>query len=248
MAEGEIEESDRTGTNPVNFQKDIRLYNEYSWLNSAGDGSQNMTTLELRSPFAGGKWQWRMRARYNMIKADLNGDGIYDLDKSGMGDLDMRFLTIPVLDIPNKQAWAVGLELFFNTASEDALGSGTTSLGPQIVYVKFLEHGLFAPAIQYKFSIHEDSGRSETDQVLIDLNYLQMAEDKQSWFFTNPKTVIDNEHNLEYALVDFEFGWMMTNWYPEMKGHSFYIRPSFGIGHDRPKDGSLELGYKIIGW
>jgi hypothetical protein len=28
------------------------------------------------------------------------------------------------------------------------------------------------------------------------------------------------------------FGWMMAKWYPEMKGHSFYIRPSFGVGVD----------------
>jgi hypothetical protein len=33
-----------------------------------------------------------------------------------------------------------------------------------------------------------------------------------------------------------------------MKGHSFYIRPSFTIGADRPTDYAIELGYKIVGW
>jgi hypothetical protein len=41
---------------------------------------------------------------------------------------------------------------------------------------------------------------------------------------------------------------MMTKWWPEKKGHSFYIRPMVGVGADRPADGSIELGYKIVGW
>lgn len=248
MAEAQTDKSDKTGTNPINFQNDFRLYNEYSWLNTAGEGNQNLTTFELRTPFAGGKWQWRMRARYNMIESDLNDDGIDDVDESGMGDMDMRFLTVPILDMPNRQAWAFGLELFFDTASEDALGSGTTSLGPQVFYVKFLKNALFAPGFQYKFSIDEDAGRSEIDQILIDLNYMRMAEDKKSWFFTDPQIVIDNENDTEYAIVDIEFGWMMTKWWPEKEGQSFYIRPSFGMGADRPLEWSVEAGYKIVGW
>lgn len=248
------DKNDKTGTNPVNFQRDIRLYNEYSWLNTAGDGSQNVTTLEFRSPFADGKWQFRMRARYNSIEADLNDDGIDDIDESGVGDTDIRFLTVPYLKGAN--AFAAALEVFFDTASEDALGSGATSLGPQMFYVRFFQGGfgpfqgggLFAPGLQYKFSVDEDTGRSEVDQILIDLNYLAMAKDKQSWFFTDPQIVIDNENDQEFALVDLEFGWMMTNWFEDLKGHSFYIRPSIGVGNDRPSDGSIEIGYKIVGW
>jgi len=240
--------SDQTGTNPINFTRDFRIYNEHSWLNTAGDGNQNLTTVDFRTPFAGGKWQWRVRARYNLIKADINNNGTDDIDESGFGDIDMRFLTVPYLNKTNHTAVAVGLELFLDTASEDALGSGTSSLGPQVFYVKFLKNGLFAPGLQYKFSVDEDKGRSEIDQILIDLNYLRMADDKQSWFFTDPQIVIDNENNIEFAIVDFEFGWMMTKWWPDMKGQSFYVRPSIGVGSDRPIDGSIEFGYKVVGW
>jgi hypothetical protein len=247
FAQEESQKKDQTGTNPINFSKDFRVYNEYSWLNTEGDGSQNLTTLEYRTPFLDGKWQWRVRARYNSLSADFNNDGIDDVDESGFGDVDMRFLTVPYLNKANKTAIAGGLEVFLDTASEDALGSGATALGPQIFWVKFLPTGLFAPGLQYKFSVDEDDGRSEIDQVLIDLNYLRMAKDKQSWFFTDPQIVIDNENDVEFAIVDLEFGWMMTNW-TDLKGHSFYIRPSFGVGVDRPTDGSIEIGYKIVGW
>ena len=55
-------EKDKTGTNPMNFTFDARLYNEYRWLNTAGDGYQNLTTFEFRAPFASGKWQFRGKA------------------------------------------------------------------------------------------------------------------------------------------------------------------------------------------
>ncbi len=122
----ESQQQDNTGTNPVNFTRDIRVYNEYAILNTEGDGTQNLTTAELRLPFADGKWQWRIRARWNSIKADLNDDGSDDLDDSGLGDLDMRFLTVLKLDMETRTAWAGGLEIFLNTADEDALGAGDT--------------------------------------------------------------------------------------------------------------------------
>lgn len=246
--------SDKTGTNPVNFQRESRLYNEYTWLNTEGDGDQNVTTFEFRTPFANGKWQFRMRARYNILTADFNDDGVDDVDESGFGDMDVRFLTVPYFKGTN--AIACGLEAFFNTASEDTLGTGSTSLGPQVFYAKFFRGGfgpfkgggLFAPGLQYKFSVHEDAGRDDVDQTIIDLNFLMMGTSKQYWFFTDPQIIFDNENDTEFAIVDLEFGLMMTKWWPDMKGHSFYIRPSFGVGTDRPTDGSIELGYKIVGW
>jgi hypothetical protein len=244
----QTDKSDKTGTNPINFQRDFRVYNEYLWLNTEGDGNQSVTTLEFRTSFAEGKWQYRIRARHNSITADLNDDGRDDIDESGIGDTDMRFLTVPVFDAANARALAVALEVFFDTASEDVLGSGATSLGPQVFYVKFLPRGLFAPSFQWKFSVDEDDGRSEIDQFLIDLNYLRIADDKLTWFFTDPQIVIDNEEDIEFAIVDLEWGWMMANWAPDLKGHSFYIRPSFGVGTDRPTDGSIEVAYKIVGW
>jgi hypothetical protein len=238
---------DKTGTNPVKFLREFRIYNEYTKLNTEGDGEQNMATAEFRTPFADGKWQFRLRARHVSITADVNDDGIDDIDESGMGDTDFRLLTVPILDMPNKRAFALGLEVFLDTASEDELGSGTTSLGPQLFYVKFLKRGLFAPGLQYKFSVDEEDGRSDVDQILIDLNLLIMAGDKQSWFFTDPQIVIDREADVEYAIVDFEFGFMMSKW-TDLKGQSIYIRPSVGVGTDRPTDGSIEVGYKMVGW
>jgi hypothetical protein len=241
-------DEDKTGTNPIAFSHDIRAYNEFSWLNTEGDGTSNLTTLEFRTPFMDGKWQFRARTRYNIVNIDPGDDGLGAVDDSGMGDTDMRFLTVLNMNMETKQAWAAGLEVFLDTASEDSLGSGTTSLGPQIFFVQFLEGGLFAPGLQYQISVDEDDGRSKNNKFVIDLNYLKMADDKQSWFFADPQIVIDIENDVELAIIDFEFGWMMTSWFKKMKGQSFYIRPSIGVGQYRGADGSVEVGYKYIGW
>jgi hypothetical protein len=239
---------DSTGTNPINFTRDIRAYTDFSKLNTEGDGTQSAATVEFRTPFAEGKWQWRLRVRYISSKADLNDDGHDDVDESGLGDSDMRFLTILKFDKETKTAWAGGLEVFMNTGEDEALGAGSTSLGPQLFYVKFLPTGLFAPALQYRFSVDEDDGRDEVDEWVLDLNYLRMAKDKKSWFFADPKLFYDNKNDEKFSVVDLEWGWMMANWFEDMAGQSFYLRPSIGLGADRPIDGAIEVGYKIVGW
>ena len=99
LAEAAVtDKNDKSGTNPINFQRDLRIYNEYLWLNTAGDGNQNLTTLEFRTPFAGGKWQFRTRVPYSITKADFNGDGIDDIDDSGLGDVNFRLMTVPVVE------------------------------------------------------------------------------------------------------------------------------------------------------
>lgn len=236
---GASDESDKTGTNPINFTYDLKLYNEFSWLNP--DGEQNVTTFEVKAPFADGKWQFKLKTRYSSINAG-------PVDDSGFGDVAMRFVTVPHLDMGKLFALAAGLEVFLNTASEDSLGSGATSLGPQVFLVYFNPFGiggLFSPAYQHKFSVDEDSGRNKIHQGVIDLNWLVMSDSKQYWFFVDPQIILDYEKNKEYLIVDLVVGAMLDK-HLGTNGHSTYLRPSFGIGSDRPLDGSIELGYKIV--
>jgi len=162
--------ADKTGANPINFTHDLRLYNEYIWLNTAGDGYQNITTLEYRQPIFGGKWQFRTRIRGVSIEADLNNDGIDDVDEGGLGELAFRLLTVPIMNMKKKFALAVGFETFLPTAQEPALGSQRLSFGPQVFAVFFAPFGikgtLIAPAYQHKFSVWEDDGLDDLHQGL----------------------------------------------------------------------------------
>ena len=68
--------------------------------------------------------------------------------------------------------------------------------------------------------------------------------------FVEPQIVFDLENDTEFAIMDIEFGWMMTKWWPNLTGQSFYLRPTFtiGSGTDRPTDYGIEVGYKWVGW
>jgi hypothetical protein len=235
---------DKTGTNPMNFTFDARLYNEYRWLNTAGDGDQNITTFEFRMPFAGGKWQVRSKIRYEGITADFDNDGIDDWDETGIGDTDIRFMTIPYMNMEKKQAMALGVEFFLDTASEDELGKGATTVGPLVFYAFFNPIGkgsIFAPGYQHKFSIDEDSGRDKVHEGLIDMFLVKTFSGNKYWGFIDPQVLLDYENEVEFMLLEIQAGMMIGD-----KGHSAYIMPSFGVGADRPYDTSVEVAYKII--
>jgi hypothetical protein len=240
---------DKTGTNPINFTHDVRIYNEYQFLNTSGDSDQNITTLEFRTPFANGKWQFRIRGRAQSLNIDANDDGIDEIDESGAGDFDFRFLTVPIIDMKKKFALAVGFETFLPAATEDSLGSGALSFGPQAFAVFFAPFGikgtLIAPAYQHKFSVDEDEGRSEVHQGLIDIFLLWGSSNKQYWALVDPQIILDYEEDKEFMIIDIEAGTMLDR-FLGTKGHSAYLRPSFGVGGDRPTDGSIEGGYKVI--
>ena len=241
-------EKDKTGTNPMNFTFDARLYNEFQWLNTAGDGNQNITTFEFRAPFAGGKWQFRSKVRGVGLKADVNGDGTDDVDEYGFGDMDLRFMNIPYLNMKKKMAVALGAEFFLPTAVEDTLGSGAWTVAPLIFLGFFNPLGpgsIIVPGYQHKISITERDGRSQVHQGLIDIFIVKTFRDNQFWGFIDPQILLDYENDKEFMLLELQAG-MMTDKYFGTKGHSAYIMPSFGIGTDRPYDYSLEVGYKIV--
>jgi hypothetical protein len=239
---------DKTGTNPINFTFDARLYSEFQWLNTAGDGEQNITTFEFRAPFAGGKWQFRSKMRGVNLEADINNDGIDDVDEYGFGDMDIRFMTVPYLNMKKKLGVALGVEFFLPTASEDTLGAGAWTVAPLVFLPIFNPLGpgsILVPGYQHKISIDEESGRSQVHQGLIDMFLVKTFGGNQFWAYIDPQIILDYENDKEFMLLELQAG-MMLDKYFGTKGHSAWILPSFGVGHYRPYDFSIEVGYKII--
>ncbi len=190
-----------------------------------------------------------MRARYQALRLDANDDGIDEIDESGFGDFDFRFLTVPWFDMKKRIAVAIGLETFLPSATEDSLGSGALSFGPQVFLGWFAPFGIkgtmFAPGYQHVFSVDTEEGRSDIHQSIIDLYVLWISQNKQYWALLDPQIVIDWEEEVEFMILDLEMGTMLDKYFGT-KGHSAYLRPSVGVGSDRPTDGAIEVGYKII--
>ncbi len=234
------DDQDSSGTNPINFTYDFRIYSEFQQFNAQGDNGGALLTFEYRVP-VGEKWQLRGRFRGATRSFDPEGDGTSETT-TGVGDFDLRLLTVPYAS--KKLAVATGLEVSLDTASSGVLGEGKTSLGPQAFLVWFEPGGvkgtLFAPAVQYVFDVAGDDARTDVDRFQFDFFYLWLSESKKHWALFDPQLVIDNENNKEFGQIEIEVGQMMFG------ATSSYIRPGFGVGSDRPLDWNIELGFKVI--
>jgi hypothetical protein len=245
---------DNTGTNPINFTYDYRLITEMRHLaHDAGSFVKNY--MEFRAPLGrdlskflgeeqGGYWgslgsrfALRFRAYYNTLSLNTPEGGVNTA--AGIGDMDARFMW--VAHITNKWGIAPGLEAFFNTASPDVLGSGSTVLAPTLFFGFFNILGnrsLFAPGIQYHFDI---SG-NKVSRTVLDLYFVWILSGGWNWFIFNPQPIFDHHNGTESAQIDFEWGFMIL----PKSGISGYIRPGIGVGADRPFNYNLEFAIKFI--
>jgi hypothetical protein len=249
---------DNTGTNPVNFTYDLRFFTEMASL-PGGDNSLVTNTFELRWPLGrnvanlkgvgagstfndmGSKLGMRVRARYANLSLDLPDGGTRDV--SGIGDFDMRLLYLP--HVGNKFILATGLEAFFDTASNDALGSGKTSLGPTVigVFPNLLGKGsLFAPAYQYVFDVAGSDDRADISRSQLDLYLVWVLAKGKNWLIVDPQVIFDHENNVEPMLIEVEWGFMIA----PSAGVSGYMRPGAGLGSDKPYSWNLETGFKFV--
>src|SRR5262249_15750475 len=141
--------SDKSGTNPLNFQTEFRLFNETQFLR--GHGYQNITTFQYVQPFAS---NFAVRLRLPVVGNDVTGSNEY-----GLGDITARVNWVPYVN--RKVGVLVGSEFAFDTASKSQLGTGKYTIAPVGVLVFFLKDGwLFAPAYQQTISYAGQSTRS----------------------------------------------------------------------------------------
>lgn len=250
------EKKDNTGTNPANFTYDSRFYLELADLDDP-NGSLFTGTYELRVPLGhdlayvtgaesesslfsmGTRFGARIRVRYKSLSLDNSEEAPFGASTvSGIGDIDARVLAIAYA---NKHiVVAPGLEVFFDTATNDALGYGTTVFAPVVfaVFPGLVGKGsLFAPGYQYLFDGDGDISRSQ-----IDLYFVWVLAKGRNWLIVDPQVIIDHELDTTPGLVEVEWGYMIA---PSV-GASTYIRPGAGIGADRPYLWNFEAGLKFV--
>ena len=137
---------------------------------------------------------------------------------SGAGDLDFRYLYIP--HVTNKWGLATGLEAFFPTASNDALGSGKTVLRPQLFAGFFGLFGKVRASSRPAYCICSTSPGTtigaSVNQWQMDIYFVWLLAQMKHWLIINPQPVYDVENDKEFMVVDAEFGFMV----PQLPGAS----------------------------
>ena len=226
---------DKSGTNPLNFQKEFRLFNEAQFLQ--GRGYQNITTLQYVHPFSS---NFSVRVRLPFVGNDATGENQY-----GFGDFNVKANWVPYMK--NKVGVMLGSEFSFNTASNSVLGTGKNTIAPVAVLAFFLNDGLiFAPAYQQTVSYGGDSARRDINIGAIDLYLVKLTKSKHNWFILDPTILADYANNRTSGTLEFEAGQIVGR----MMGGigSIYIRPGVGMGTDRIYNWNLEVGFKLIGF
>jgi len=254
------EKKDNSGTNPVNFTYDFRFYTEMAQIPDDG-GSMITNTVEFRAPLGrdianltgkqeglfndmGNRFSLRFRGRYqNLSVTDPSASPFGASSVSGIGDFDARLLGIAYTS--NWVIIAPGLEAFFNTASNPALGSGKVSLGPQVFFAfpGLLGKGsLFAPGYQYVFSVAGDDNRDDISRSQIDIYGVWGLAGGKNWLILDPQIVLDHKNSREFLTVEAEWGFIIYY----QAGISGYLRPGVGFGEDKPYSWNLEAGLKFV--
>ena len=255
------EKKDNTGTNPANFTYDFRLITEMDWLKD-DSGSLVKHTAEFRWPLGrdvanlrgekeggtfyemGKRFSMRFRANYQNLSLDNPSNDLFGTSEvSGIGDLDARLLGVAYAN--KNLVIAPGLEAFFDTASSDALGSGTNALGP-VVFAVFPglvgRSSLFAPGYQYIFDIGGGDGPSDISRSQIDLYFVWILAKGKNWAILDPQIILDHENSKEFGTIEAEWGFMIA----PKQGISAYVRPGYGFGEDRIYDWNLEWAVKFV--
>jgi hypothetical protein len=258
--EEQQQEQDNTGTNPINFTYDARFYMETSWLRDGG--SLIAPTFEFRMPLGadlanltnqkqgiyndlGQRFALRLKFRpqQNLNLDDPGGNPLAATNISGIGDMDFRVLAVPYAN--NKWGIATGLEAFFPTATNDLLGTGKTSLRPQVFagfFGLFGKNSIFAPGYLYVFDVAGDADRASVEQHQFDIYFVWLLAQRRNWLIVNPAINLDVENDVNIYVIDVEWGWMI----PQLPGASVHVRPGVGIGEDRPFDWTFEFGLRFI--
>jgi hypothetical protein len=171
----------------------------------------NLKGVGAGSPYhdMGRRLGMRVRARYSNLSVDVPGSSTSSV--SGIGDLDARLLYLPY--IGKKSILAVGLEGFFDTASNDALGSGKTSLGPTVigVFPGLMGQGsLFAPAYQSVFDVGGASERADISRSQLDFYFVWTLAGGKNWLIVDPQVIFDHENDTTPALAEIEWGFMIA--------------------------------------
>jgi hypothetical protein len=253
--EAQEQDKDNTGTNPVNFTYDFRFITEMQGLRDDG-GSLLKNTVEFRAPLGqdlanlkGGEGGWysnlgnRFSLRFRGYYQSLSVGNPSEAQVSGIGDFDARLLAIAYAS--PKFILAPGLEAFFNTASDDALGSGKNALAPVVfaVFPGLLGKGsLFAPGYQYVFDVGGDDSRGGISRSQIDIYFVWVLAQGKNWLLLDPQIILDHKNDKQFMTIDAEWGFMIV----PKSGISGYLRPGIGVGADRPYSWNLEFALKFI--
>lgn len=170
------------------------------------------------------------------------------LGESGFGGGDFSVKISRVLSIKPTHGVIVGAEVVFDTADAPDRGFGVDVLKLSGAYAFFLKSGaILAPSLEHAVSIgHPDPGRVDVKLTTLDLYYVPRLSIPGAYMTVDPAIIYDWETEKLAGALAVTYGQSVDL---GIKGNeSFFIKPSIGIGGNRPADFGIEVGFKVVGF
>ncbi len=230
-----VDQADKTGTNPLNFQRTLGLKNEF---NGIGGRYANFTRLTYSEPL---RANVKLGLELPLLATDLSG-----ADKFGLSDITIKASWIPYAT--RKMGVALGTDLILPTATDDFLGSEKWQIAPNLTVAFFLPHSvIFAPAYKHGISFAGESSRADINTGTVDFYLVWKFAKGRQWLTFDPTLLFDYENDrYESATIRLTYGRVLGKIGDAVV--SGFIKPGVGIGRDRLNDWSLEVGMSLIGF
>ncbi len=250
--------SDKTGTNPLNFQRTFQLTNEYDAVTS--NAEVNFTRFRYTEAF---RPDFSLRLEVPLVYAhatiagnsatgDDDGSGStspsdeIDASRFGLGDVVLKASYVPFAD--HRRGILFAAELAAPTASDDVLGTEKWVISPAVTYAIFLpKMMIFAPTYKHSLSFAGDGDRNDINKGTFDFYLVKKFDKGRQWINIDPTYLLDFEND-QYSggTLRVTYGRLLG----KMSGAviSGYVKPGVGVGSDRPNDWSAEVGVSLIGF
>ncbi len=244
-----VEQEDSTGTDPRAFSSKFMPYYLYTEL----ENGVKVNQFDL----------FGMHAFSSKIVMMYDWPVFKDLDyigsTTGFGDLNLRFLYKPDTWAGNYReegkSWNLmpGIELNLPTASDDVLGTDTTTVAPMLTFVTDLPGGppfglgFLVLMNVYDFDVDKGGAGSDVEQFRGRWLWMQPLSKPGANLGDGLYMLTEFQPVYNFRTDDFDF------WFgPELgkiikDGQIIYIKP--GVGFDRDQDDrkfTLEIGYRYF--
>lgn len=224
------------GTDPTRLTTTAAIAYEYNDL--IPGMSRHAPRFDLTFPFGDGDHS-SVRFRVPAVRNDVAGD-------SGFGLGDVSVTGTHVFGLTPKRGLVVQGELIFDTASRPELGTGRHVFKGTFIYARFLQGGIFAPAIVQSVDVGGDDARAHVNTTTFDFYYVPKLASPKRFVTIDPALTFDWENDRQFPSLAVTFGTAVGKMFGGLA--QVYVKPTVLAGGDRPGDWSIEAGFKVLGF
>jgi hypothetical protein len=221
--------ADKTGTNPANLQNVAELSNRFESVDDQLFADQ--VTWRYGQAFAGR----RMRARVDL---PLTFGNLTGRTEAGFGDVALGWEWLAA--IRGHTGFLTGVDLTFDTSSNDALAIGHHTVAP-IVGAVFVPRSNLAVSVRYdqRFSFNSVEGWPDVNKGTLEAAVVRRFSEG-SWLRAVTSLDMNFEQSETWGAVRGEWGRLLFG------GFSTWVRTGAGLGSSKPMDWTVELGFRVV--